>query len=474
MDHLKPSDFVLAARLTSHNLYEWQNRTMDAVANRYPSALCAPNGSGKSSTVVTFLILWFLHEYPRGRVIATSGSWSQLENQVFNSLKNFQTHPFFIGWEFLDSSIKTPAGGSCEGISVTDSKKAVGYHRDQNSPVLLIIDEASAVQDPVFESFNKCTPTFQLVCGTAGASSGRFFRIFTSESKYWFTTKIDYRHCPHLEDTRRLIDLDLYGEGSIYYRNRWLSAFASDAGETVISLDAIRECAANPPAWEQPGFVTAGCDFAGAGGDKCVLVLARGNKLLLDQARWSWSHANTNHSAGRFVTLFRELNLQSNQIFGDAGGLGVGFLDNLHECGFFVREIHNGARARDPDRYASIAAEWWDNFNNLIVKKRVILPNCEELFAQLSNRHREYSIHEGKVRLKLESKQDMRARNVTSPDLADAAIMSLMCGWGSVPGNLNPQRNDRLIDDLRRSNAAMARTIERNGFGGGHISFVGW
>src|SRR6185437_2942202 len=106
-------------------------------------------------------------------------------------------------------------------------------------------------------------------------------------------------------------------------------------------------------------------------------------------------------------------------------------------------------RAKDSDRYASIAAEQWDQFNNLVVKRRIILPNCEELFAQLSNRHREYSITEGKVRLKLESKQDMKARNVSSPDIADSAVMSMMNGWGSMPGNLNPGGHKRMLDCLQ-------------------------
>jgi hypothetical protein len=163
----------------------------------------------------------------------------------------------------------------------------------------------------------------------------------------------------------------------------------------------------------------------------------------------SWSHANTNHSAAVFVNLFRELKLQSHQIFGDAGGLGRGFLDDLHECGFFVHEMHNGTKARDSDHYASIAAEQWDQLNNLIVKRRVILPNCEDLFAQLSNRHREYSITEGKVRLKLESKQDMKARNVSSPDIADSAVMSMMNGWGSLPGILNPGGHKRMMESLQ-------------------------
>ena len=79
-----------------------------------------------------------------------------------------------------------------------------------------------------------------------------------------------------------------------------------------------------------------------------------------------------------------------------------------------MREMHNGAKARDSDRYASIVAEQWDQLNTLIVKRRIILPDCEEFFVQLTNRRREYSVKEGLVKIKLESKQDMRARNVSS------------------------------------------------------------
>ena len=296
---------------------------MDAVAAGYPTALCAPNGSGKSSRVVTYLILWFLHEYPKGRVIVTSGSWSQLENQIFTSLKNFAAHPFFQGWEFLDSSIKTPAGGSCEGISVNDSKKAVGYHKDENSPVFLIIDEASAVLDPVFESFGKCSPTFQLVTGTAGPASGRFFRLFTSEAKYWFNRKITLPRLPapiqyptpdRPRALRRIVHF-LQEPVGIHVRQRrrrkrYLAWTPSASALRILQPGS------------NPASSPAGTDFAAGGGNLCVLALARGNKLELDQVNWSWSHANTNHSAGRFVSLFRQLNLQSHQIFADGDGLG--------------------------------------------------------------------------------------------------------------------------------------------------------
>jgi hypothetical protein len=72
-----------------------------------------------------------------------------------------------------------------------------------------------------------------------------------------------------------------------------------------------------------------------------MLATSNGNRLAIVDA---WRHRNPKHSAGKFINLFRSNGLQSHQISGDAGGLGVGFLYDLQECGFHVREIHNGCR----------------------------------------------------------------------------------------------------------------------------------
>jgi phage terminase large subunit len=134
-------------------------------------------------------------------------------------------------------------------FNLDENWRAEGYHQREGSPVLLIIDEGKAVADAVYESFDKCTPTFKLVASSAGPASGRFHRYFSSESAYWFRRKVTYLECPHMSDQQRLADLEIYGEHSTFYRNRWLSEFATDSGESVISLDALRECIAHPPAW---------------------------------------------------------------------------------------------------------------------------------------------------------------------------------------------------------------------------------
>ena len=81
--------------------------------------------------------------------------------------------------------------------------------------------------------------------------------------------------------------------------------------------------------------------------------------------------------------------------------------------------------------------------NVLITKRAIILPQNEKLFQQLSDRRKEYSIHNGQVKTKLESKLDMRARGADSPDLADSVIMTTMTGWGGWPSSLAGQQRPR-------------------------------
>jgi hypothetical protein len=120
--------------------------------------------------------------------------------------------------------------------------------------------------------------------------------------------------------------------------------------------------------------------------------------------------------------------------------------------------FHNGSAAKREDLYANIAAEWWDNFNILVTKRAVILPDnpqyVERLLQQLSNRRKEY---DSKARIKLESKKDMKARGVDSPDLADSVIMACMTGWGGLPSSLNQAGDKAFRDELASCNHRMER-----------------
>jgi phage terminase large subunit len=448
-----------ARSVLGFSLYPWQRKVLSAVGQGHRTVLRAPNGSGKSSRVIVALTLAFLSEFPNGRAVLTSGSWSQLRGQVFGNLRRFSQ--LFPKWEFLDGLIRTPQGGTATGLSVDEALKMEGHHRDEGIPTLICVDEGKALLDGVYEAIDKCSWDFRLYASSAGKASGRFFRLFHSqESRFWFKTVVTFADCQHLIDPEhsqeRLMDAEVKGTTSPFYRNKWLSEFATDDGDALITLDSLRACQADPPAWIHGNWVSAGCDFAvSLVGDFCCLVICRGNRLeIIDY----WRAASPKISAAKFVKYFQDLRLVSSQISADGGGIGQGFLADLEDAGYFVNEIHNGSASEDPDRYVSVASQWWDQFGVLVSKKAVILPTGpwgELLVQQLSDRQKEYRLMNGKLKTSIEPKESMKSRGLDSPDLADAAIMAAMKGYLGTPGALNPKREKRLQNAIEECTRAM-------------------
>jgi hypothetical protein len=77
---------------------------------------------------------------------------------------------------------------------------------------------------------------------------------------------------------------------------------------------------------------------------------------------------------------------------------------------------------------ANLGAERWSVVRELIEYRKIVLSADEKLVAQLTSRRK---LYDSKGREKLESKGDMWARGLESPDRADALIGAVMLGIGA-------------------------------------------
>jgi hypothetical protein len=100
-------------------------------------------------------------------------------------------------------------------------------------------------------------------------------------------------------------------------------------------------------------------------------------------------------------------------------------MDRMQEQNFYLNRFNNGSPAERSDIYANLSAEWWSTVGQLIERRQIIIPNDEKLIAQLTSRRK---LYDSKGREKLESKADLRARGVESPDRADALIGAIVLG----------------------------------------------
>lgn len=423
---LSPSEFAWF-QLGEKSLYDWQIECLEAIGLQEfggpPVAIAAANGSGKTAKVVASTICWFLSKFPRGQVIVTSGSFRQVEKQLWPALRVHARK--FPGWTFLQTEIKTPEGGFALGFSTDDAGRAEGWHPKigvNEDPVLIIVDEAKTVPDAVFEAFDRCTRLFQLWVSSPGKPWGQFYDAFHSMAKFFWTRKVRSDECPHIDPAKRARDLEKYGPDHPLYRSMHLAEFTEDAERLVLSPERLTMALDGQPKEQHDGEVVAFCDFA-AGRDENVLAVRRGNAVRIVKA---WVEKDTVQAAREFVHQFQREQLLPSQVWGDADGLGIGIICDIDEMGFRINRFHGGTPSNEPDDYASLIAEVWHVGCREIERGRINVGVLDPVtYKQITTRKSEWN-ENGKLRV--ESKDKMRAEGRTSPDRADALLGAIVCG----------------------------------------------
>jgi hypothetical protein len=421
-DLSKPSAF--ASNVLGINLYDWQRKVLrDLEPKDCRVALRAANGSGKTSTVISAILIWHALVYPRSIAVTTAGVFRQVESQLWPSLRN---HIAKLGgaWEVTSGEIRYlhPNGNTSRiiGYSATDPGRAEGWHAEDHEyhPLLMVVDEAKTVADPLFEAISRCQPTRLLIASSPGGTSGAFYRAFTKEANMWQKHAVTAFDCPHI--TQAQIDevTQRYGEKHPLTRSMIYGEFVDIGLESlVINLTQLQNCHNTPPRF-RPGVRIAGVDFA-AGGDQNVICISDGNKIL---PMIAWREKDTMAAVGRFIVEFKKAGLEANNIYADSGGMGMVMCDALAESGWVVNRVNFGATAYDNNAYTNRSAEMWYGMAKKIEDAEIILPEDEDLTAQLTCRR---TITNSKGKLGVESKDSMRARGIASPDRADALALCL-------------------------------------------------
>jgi len=110
---------------------------------------------------------------------------------------------------------------------------------------------------------------------------------------------------------------------------------------------------------------------------------------------------------------------------GDVIGVGGGALDIVREQDFEVTDVNVAIRASDPERFGSFRDEmYWqlrESLNPETGSRISLDPMDDKLAGQLSSI--KYKV-QGNGKIKVESKDEMRARGLSSPDRADCMAIA--------------------------------------------------
>lgn len=421
-------------------LYGWQRTVLEWVNYRnIRISLKAANGSGKTSTVVCAAVLWHMKAFPGSLVVCTAGVYRQVKDALWPHLRRhiYGLGGDEVGWKVNEGEIRLERKehpgqiSRCVGFSAESPEKAEGWHQ-QGSPhpnLLYVIDEAKAVQDGIFQSMERCQPSRVILVSSPGGRSGYFYETFTKNAARWKTFTVTAFDCPHItnESIDRLIQE--YGENHPLIRSSIYAEFIDgDSGDWRVFKAEHWQAAVNSPPEEQrqDEAMIVGLDFA-AGGDETVMVFRRGNRV---HRMSKWKEQDTMAGVGRIINELRRENVDPRNVYADAGGLGASMCDRLRENGFDVVRVNFGDKAIRQDRYVSRGAEMWMRFGLMMERKEIVLgpvKHDEVLLYQFLNRT-VLAKSDGKIRL--ETKDELRNRGVSSPDRADAMVLAF-CAEGA-------------------------------------------
>jgi hypothetical protein len=401
-------------------LYSWQAQILDVIdycseRSRAKVALVAPNGSGKTQRIVGVAVLWWLSRYRAGRVIVTTADSKQLDFQLMPALRAKRDK--FMKWGFLHREIRTEAGGFALGFCTDEPKRAEGHHSRPDSPVLVIIDEAKAVETEIFEAIDRCSYNVLLLISSPGLKMGRFYDAFTKYRDDYYTFEVGLADCPHVSGERIKDVTETYGEDHPLTRSTLYGEFmqADESAVFAVDYNRLKQLIENPPHPRLTSEMVGFCDFGGGQAEN-VLAIRRGNKLVQLVA---WRDHDTVAAVGRFIMEFRKFGLSAGQVWCDAGGAGQVMADLMASAGWALNRFYFGARAIRDDVYVSRGAEVWHSFGLLVQKGEVVLLDDAKLVSQLTTRRTTF---DSRTRMGLETKDVMAGKGLESPDRADAVV----------------------------------------------------
>jgi hypothetical protein len=408
---------------------EWQAEFLSHIASgERKISVRSGHGTGKS-TAASWAMVWYLTTRFPCKIVVTAPTSSQLFDALFAELKSWiRNLPPYVGelFEVTSDRVVLKAAPSEAFISArtarAETPEALAGVHSQN--VLLVCDEASGIDEKVFEaasgSMSGHSATTVLL-GNPTRSSGLFYDTHHRVKADWKTMHVSCITSPRVSD-EFVREMEVkYGVESNQFRVRVLGEFPLKEDNTVIPADTVQSAQKRDIESDPDTVPIWGLDVARFGADSSVLAIRHGNAIT---ELISWKGLSLMELTGRVVDRYNGLipRQRPTEILVDSIGLGAGVVDRLQELDLPVRGINVGEASSMSGTYLNLRAELWFKLKDWLAAKDCKLPVDSALFSELVSPRYQFT---SSGKMKIESKDEMRKRGLPSPDKADAICLTL-------------------------------------------------
>ena len=434
------------------SVWSKQVEILESVRDFKRTAVPACHAPGKSHIAARAIAWWVaVHAPETVRVVTTATTYRQVRNIMWPHIRSVVTKHDLPG-EVLTTSWHIDGITVADGFSPQEHNEAAvqGIHAEN---LLIVVDEAGGIGNTIgraLEALMTGGHTRLLLLGNPPTNNPDSWFERSCNSPNYNVIPIDAFSTPNFTGeaigswASNLVDetwvndvVREFGQDSPFVQARVYARFPRSSANATIPIDWIEQAIVEEP--ETEGLIRLGVDVAANGGDE--FVIARADAMSSRVIHTSTHNSNAVEVAG--VILEHIQRAQAEQVARgytdpvrvkiDAIGVGWGVTSLLEEWGkegqhhADIVAVNVAERAFDNSKFANQRAEMWWNLRTLLQpddtgQQQATLCIDRRTAAQLSAPA--YRANSG-GRIQIESKDEMKRRGVSSPDRAEAVLLSL-------------------------------------------------
>ena len=390
-------------------------------------AVASGHGIGKSAAI-GILANWGLSTCEDCKIVLTSNTDTQLRTKTMPEVSKWfrlaiNSHWWSVTATAVHAKVKKhEKSWRLDAVpwSVNNTEAFAGLH-NKKKRIILIFDEASAIDDKVWEVAegaltDEDTEIIWIAFGNPTRNKGRFRECFRKFKHRWITKQIDSRTVQGTNKEQLQKWVDDWGEDSDFVKVRVRGIFPSTSFKQFISTEDVdnaynREI--KPESYNfAPKIITV--DPAWEGDDEFIIALRQGLKFEILRV------IEKNDNDLQMASLIAQI---EDEHKADAVFIDAGFGTGIFSAGKTMKRnwqlVWFSGKPNDPG-CINKRAEMWKATRDWL-KEGGCLPEDPVLRDELIGPE---TVPRGDGKIQLESKKDMKARGLPSPNRADALVLS--------------------------------------------------
>ena len=391
-------------------------------------AVASGHGIGKSA-LVAWLVLWAISTRENTRGVVTANTANQLATKTWPEVSKWYRMLICKHWFNMQATGITSQDSKYEKTwridAVTWSDENLeafaGLH-NEGSRIILIMDEASNISDPVWEVAEGAmtdanTEIMWMAFGNPTRTEGRFRECFRKYKHRWWTRHVDSRTVEGTNKAQMAQWAYDHGEDSDFMKVRVRGLFPDKSTDQFIPSDIVekaRTCLAEYFSHEP---IIMGGDIARFGKDASVAWLRRGNDARYIPRR-RFNQLSLMELADQWAALITHY--RPDCVCLDETGVGGGVVDRLRQMGHDIIAVNFASKPPglvDGVAYANMRSYLWGRGRDWL-RRGGAIPDEQDLQDQLTETGYHYNIRNEIV---LTPKDDLSQ----SPDDIDALFLTL-------------------------------------------------